>query len=414
MTIRHLRLLLPLALAACAVKVNGTSYGPGSSGNSGSSGGNSGSSGSPSAGSSDDETPRYAAASSQCYETNDNGDDPPILTSPADPWLAVASDRPVKIRFNELRFMDGPACTAEHDHCLRDCAWFDADRDQARAPQRTHPTLYTGGDGDYTLYRTVPATKRMLTKGAIIVALDEMLQFPPPGAASLPWRIGVLDRVDWKASQLYLVGSPDPYWISSARVAVLSFSPGRNIEILGGRKRDELAVGKDELFRPLGDVVATSDPWSQVKNGQPIVVEDHRAFANVKGGCTPSRDHCLRPWAWTVDLGTGFAYTGRFDGKTFQGLQAVDEYERLDGIVAAYRTVPATRANLKVGARVFWGGGSEKAAHTIRWNTGKVTTIRDDGKVDVQRVSGTDAVPLDDLRIPVLVWYPGDSVEAFP
>jgi hypothetical protein len=426
-------LVLPLALAACGVKVNGKSYGLGGSSSSSTGGsssagdnGNDGSNEARNGGSSDgssasasnvestDLAPRYAAPSTQCYMMTEDGDHPPILSSPADPWLAVSSDQPVDLGHRSLTLWqpDSPDCSAQHDHCLRDCIWFTGDSPHPSAPEPSFLAIYGKGEVSVTLrgapmYRTVPATKRMLTRGAIVVALRDMA--PEPRGTTDEWQLGTLDRVDWKNETMYMVGSTDPYRLSSTRVAVLSWREGGKVEIVGGRKRDELRVRADELFLPR-TIVSTSDPWSQVKDGNPIVVADQQPFAEV-GTCTPANDHCLRPWAWLVDNDSGHAFVGKFDGKTFQAMSAIDEPKRIDGIVAAYRTVPATAANLKVGVQVFFGGGTEKAAHTLRWNIGKVKRVRDDGKVDVETTSQNLTLPVDLLRVPVLVWWPGEPVE---
>jgi hypothetical protein len=413
--IKHISILLPLALVACGVKVNGKSYGLGGSSNSSS--GSSGSSGSSSSGNSasesSDEAPRYAAPSSQCYMMTRDGDHPPILSSPADPWLAVSSDKPVDLEHRSLTMWQaGDDCSAQHDHCLRDCIWFTDDTRRGDEPGQSNLAIYGQGQVSVVLsgapmYRTVPATKRMLTRGAIVVALREMQATP---ASDYDWQIGTLDRVDWKAETMYMVGSNNPYRLSSTRVAVLSWREGGKVEIVGGRKRNELAVRTDELFLPK-TIIAQSDPWSQVKDGNPIVVADTQPFAEVDGMCKPENDHCLRPWAWLVDNNSGFAFVGKYDGKTFQALRAIDEPKRIDGIVAAYRTVPATRANLKVGVQVFLVNGSEQSQHTTRWDIGKVIKVRGDDQVDVAMSSRDVTLPMNILRVPVLVWFPGEKVE---
>ncbi|KAB2911066.1 MAG: hypothetical protein F9K40_01395 [Kofleriaceae bacterium] len=422
--------ILSVALAACGVKVNGKSYGLGGNSSASSSSGGA----SPAAGPSgnaaragEDESedlrdgpPRYAEAGKQCYVMGADGDHPPVLSSPADPWLGVSGDEPVELDRAFRMWQAAPDCSAQHDHCLRDCVWFLGDPERERAPSQTGPVVYRGDGnlhgvmgssmGEDTLYRTVPATKRMLTRGAVVVALDGMLA--TPGSPSDGWHMGQLDRVDWKARTIYMIGSPNPYLLSSARVAVLSWRAEGKVQILGGRKRGELAVRADELFLPK-TVIASSDPWAQVKDGQPIVATDAQPFATVSIACTSTNDHCLRPWAWLVDNRSGHAFTARWDGKTFKGIEAIDDLERIDGIVAAYRTVPATRANVKVGAMVFLGAAeSEAAAHRLRWDIGKVTKIRDDGKLDVALTTSNSTWPIDLVRVPVVVWYPGEKAEA--
>lgn len=421
------------ALVSCGVKVNGKSYGLGSNGSSSSgaggasapsgSNGSNGASGAGAGASASEDSqaaaPRYAAAGSQCYVMGADGDHPPVLSSPADPWLAVSGDQPVVQARAYNLWQPGENCTAQHDHCLRDCVWFAGTPEIASEPQRSGTAVYKGENGVHgvnnfaredSLYRTVPATKRMLTRGAIVVALGDMLA--TPRTKSDAWYIGQLDRVDWKAGTIYMVGSPNPYLLASTRVAVLAWREGGKVEILGGRKRGELAVKREELFLPKS-VVINSDPWSQVKDGQPIVSGDRQPFANLGPKCTAANDHCLRPWAWLVDNRSGFAFVARWDGKAFSGVAAIDKPDRIDGIVAAYRTVPATRANVKVGAKVFLASAdNEQAAHTQQWNMGKVTKIRDDGKLDVSLSSSNSTWPMELARVPVVVWYPGERAEA--
>ncbi|HUQ07142.1 MAG TPA: hypothetical protein VM261_31845 [Kofleriaceae bacterium] len=363
---------------------------------------------------------------------NDRTRDGTCLAKPghiADPWAGVDGDQPelIPTRLIHRSLEESTAeCTAANDHCLRECAWIigkDSDEvDNAIASYRYNEEGNFEGDAGapYRAYRTVPATKRMLVRGAILAIPDSLSRVGSRsqtlGRGGSYWIIGALDRVDWKTGKVYLVGYPNPAWLSSTRVAVLRYKRGGKVEILGGRKREELAVRADEVFAPLPETSTASDPWSQVKHGQPIVVADTQPFATEEGEgvCKAQNDHCLRPWAWMVDNNSGYAFVGKFDGKTFLGLEAIDQLTPIDGIVAAYRTVPATPKNLKVGTQVFWGGGSERNAHTLRWDTGKVLKIRGDGKVDVERTSRNETLLIEELRVPVVVWYPGEKAEAFP
>lgn len=437
---------LPLALTACAVKLNGTSYGPGTA--AASPGG--GTTAPPAAGSAAnptppteagdagepddpfaDGTPLYGPPPTRCFQHKD----PPrplYSTTPVDPWLAVASDKPALATGLWRHGKRGARCTAQHDHCVRECAWFISyDKSGADQPVPTwmmqQDEADTFRDGMRTTrlehlprpaYRTVPATRRHLTPGAIVIALTYPARIPKDDLGVDAWLVGRLDRVDWKAGKLYMVGSPDPFWLSATRVAVLSYRPGGKVEIVGKLRRDELAARPGELFEPLADVVTVSDPWAQVgKDKQPLAADDRRAFETAQVDCVASNDHCLRPWVWLADVGGGKLRPARFDGKAFLGLDAIDRTYPLPDLRVAYRTAPATRERLEVGATVFvhdlGGRPSEQAAHTTRWRAVKVTEIGGDGMFRGTDASGGGKWKVEHARVPVVMWVPGEKAEAY-
>ena len=189
----------------------------------------------------------------------------PYPETPVDPWIGVVDGKPA-ITGGRIRPRPEAECSALHDHCLRECAWFPVQHASklARQPATTVPAIrvddpdvnFDAADGGIlgtrypTYYRTVPATRRMLTPGAIIVVVDYPY-WAPTGEAlegGVLWKMGVLDRVDWNAGKLYLAGETGAFWLSAARVAVLSYQAGGTVEILGGRNRDELAVKPDEVL----------------------------------------------------------------------------------------------------------------------------------------------------------------------
>ena len=87
------------------------------------------------------------------------------------------------------------------------------------------------------------------------------------------WTIGKLDRVDWKAGKVYLVGSPNPAMLSVTRVAVLRYRKGSKVEILDIRTDDtDRARAKSNAADTLvkhPDVAALVGLWSY--NGPAIL-----------------------------------------------------------------------------------------------------------------------------------------------
>lgn len=422
MTTKHFRLLLPLALAACGVKVNGKSYGLGgsssgggtSSSSSGSSSASSAESGSAESGSSGGTA--LAAGDSQCPE-------PSGIT---DPWAGVSNDRPVGIRnLVPQEHSADMECTAANDHCIRQCMWLQVpEKDAINSGIQTYFDEDTSAIDSFgppwVAYRTVPATKRLLTPGAIVTFAKYPSKVPSAsfGRYSSSWVTGKLDRVDWKAGKVYLVGSRDPGWLSATRVAVLEYREGGKVQIVGGRKRDELAVRKDEVFAPPADAPINLDPWSEVAaNGFPKAQSDDQPLER-DGTCTAATNHCLRSWAWLVDNGSGDrVWAARYDGTSFLSYEAVHnapaKVSPLTGVVAAYRTVPAKKETLEKGMIVFNIPmiGGEESAHS-RWEMAKVVRVEDDRDVRVEDSYGR-VVPwtIASTRVAVVVWYPGEKAE---
>ena len=103
-----------------------------------------------------------------------------------------------------------------------------------------------------TAYRTVPATTRNLVPGALVMVMPFPAKHPASGLRpyQISWITGIVDRVDRELGFVYLVGRTEPAWISSTRVAVLSWRLGGKVTILGGLKRDQLAVSVGEVTLP--------------------------------------------------------------------------------------------------------------------------------------------------------------------
>jgi hypothetical protein len=414
---KHTSILLPLALVACGVKVNGKSYGLGGSSNnsSPSSTSSSSSSASSSSSSSESSTNALAAGDEQC----------PLANGIADPWAAVDGDHPKVVRNLVRQAEPDVECTAANDHCQRQCMWLQVEeKDEVNRGIETYfdDDLHAWDSfGDpWVAYRTVPATKRLLKPGAIVT----FVQYPAKvasgghGRYSSTWMTGKLDRVDWKAGKVYLVGSRDPGWLSTTRVAVLEYRDGGKVTIAGGLKRDELAVRASDTFAPLADAPIVVDPWAEIGANGEGKAETDDAPLERSGTCTTKTNHCLRSWAWFVDIGGADKVSvARFDGKQFLGYQAVFNASAktvpLQGVRNAYRTMPATKATLRAGMLVFNRAtiGSEEDAHSD-WEVAKVVKVEDDDNVRVEDSYGrTPRWSIGTTRIPVLVWLPGDKAE---
>jgi hypothetical protein len=210
----------------------------------------------------------------------------PYPNSPADPWAAVVGDQPRRMTKKEAYLWkvrrDELACTGARDHCFAADTWM-IEWDELR--EKTNRSAYALGFGiyenvgmqeaglatpdqasggvrtaapsvykrkEFTAYRTVPAAKKNLVPGALIVALPFPRKHPDSGLEVFEstWVLGVVDRVDRETGFVFLVGNKDPLWISTARVAVLSWRPGGKVTILGGAKRDQLAVSVSEVILP--------------------------------------------------------------------------------------------------------------------------------------------------------------------
>lgn len=62
--------------------------------------------------------------------------------------------------------------------------------------------------------------------------------------------VGVVDRVDLEMGFVYIKVHEDPLWLTSVRVAVLSWRIGGKVQIVGSKKRDQLAVSAKDVFLP--------------------------------------------------------------------------------------------------------------------------------------------------------------------
>jgi hypothetical protein len=200
---------------------------------------------------------------------------PPYPSAPADPWVAVNGDQPKRwsaddanhwvVRGNEWD------CSAAHDHCLDKDAWFvvrDSDLERGSltsatvhvfGPEGESNGLATaantrgGGTGDpYTAFRTVPATRTNLAVGSIVIGLSRETAKLDSGqhAVNAYWNYGTVEDVDFDVGVYKLKGARDTARLTGARVVVLSWHPGDKVKIVGGKKRDQLAVKASDVFLP--------------------------------------------------------------------------------------------------------------------------------------------------------------------
>lgn len=201
--------------------------------------------------------------------------EPPYLTAPADPWAAVAGDQPRRWSVEQAEKWtvrgDQSPCTAKEDHCLVKDAWFfvsqaSIDRKKERPAAQVSAAVGVFGPREilrpwnarsqlqskpFVAYRTVPATKQTLVPGSIAIALAG----DPPlsdgiGAVEAFWVLGIVDSVDLAAGTFTLEDYRASYPLHYARVAVLKWVDGGKVEIVGGKKRDQLGVSVKDLFLP--------------------------------------------------------------------------------------------------------------------------------------------------------------------
>jgi len=191
----------------------------------------------------------------------------PISDKPADPWAGVKGDKPITFEDEdsevssrwELKKQD-IECTAARDHCLPSIAWLWVT--QLRPTQLAQVVAFTAygprtpnglrwgkiNPDAYIAYRTVPATKHNLVPGAIAFA------YPQPYPKELTevyvdWRYGKVEKVDWELGFVFLEGDGEPRILTGTRVAVISYD-GKQLKILGDKKRDQLAVSPKDLILP--------------------------------------------------------------------------------------------------------------------------------------------------------------------
>lgn len=443
---RNLFLCAALAAATtagCAVKLNGKTFGTGGGGSTSSGGG------APAArtdgptstviapGGGDADAPPANAREVAYNEAKTRK--PPA--QPADPWAAVEGDQPKVFRAPRYYFHSETKndCTAAHDHCLQPHVWFLEQTAAMKDLYRTFAVATYGGidpadeyddelwdgwgrevgmsDDRVTAYRTVPATKRHLVKGALAISQPYPATSPQSESdASGGWVGGTVESIDWAAGKLRLVGHREVYWISATRVAVLVYAPGGKVEIKGKLGKGELAVKPTEVIQPKVDQGSVADPWAEVgKDGQPKEPTDSVKLETTRSvTCDAAHDHCLRPWVWFVEEHKG-ARPSRFKSGEMHAVFDVDNLVPHGSKDAAYRTVPVAPEQVKEGMHVFFLDGlpdSESDANSDYWMFGDVSEVQ--VEAGVFKVKGSDRhYPLDTVRAPVVMWFPGEKAEKY-
>lgn len=190
----------------------------------------------------------------------------PVSQEPANPWTGVSKKEPVKldIKFERWWIRDESLkCTAARDHCLPAHSWFWVKNEVDASTLRTaYPVVFTSAgpkrpaplaNGDappFTAYRSVPATKKNLAVGARVFAFpDEPVPTGTDGVYDR-WQMGIVEKLDWDLGMLWFKEMEQPFFITAARVAVLAYEPDTDVKIIGGKKRDELAVKSADLVLP--------------------------------------------------------------------------------------------------------------------------------------------------------------------
>ncbi len=190
----------------------------------------------------------------------------PVSQMPASPWSGVSKGAPVTVKIDATRWWtrdESLQCTAALDHCLPAYSWFWVRNEIDPSPSRhayavvfttegpKRPALLADGNTfAFTAYRSVPATKRNLVAGARVFAFPEAPLPTGTDGAYDRWQMGIVDRVDWELGMVFFKTMEQPFFISAARVAVLSYEPDAGVKILDGKQRDELAVSAADVVVP--------------------------------------------------------------------------------------------------------------------------------------------------------------------
>lgn len=189
----------------------------------------------------------------------------PVSSAPAHPYAGVLDGKPVVLVLDDHWWIrdESLPCTAARDHCLPAQAWFWVPDDVSPTPvRRALPMVFTAGGPrrpgpvnpvgpePYVAYRTVPATKQHAVAGARAIVFPDQ-PYPQRGDHVYnTWHTGIVDRVDLDLEMVFLRGDDAAYPLTATRIAVLAYRPGKPIEILDGKRREDLAVSPADLFVP--------------------------------------------------------------------------------------------------------------------------------------------------------------------
>ncbi len=356
---------------------------------------------------------------------------PPARPAAPDDGLDGSAPRVMPADAERFGFYNhGPAdCSAAHDHCLPAWAWILEPADRATKAMRVgqvagrgrtadRPWVFGPGMTAYDdgialiAYRTIPATVTLARPGALAFSREYPEQQPESERTAMQhdWRMGVIESVDLAAGKLRLVGHPDPYWLSATRIGALRLGADGRLDrlVVDG----DLAASASPPAPPRG---GASDPWAAVDSaGQPRAQVDTSPLEVTPSvPCDAAHDHCLRPWAWFTLDGNRPMVVRRV-GAAFKLVNAIDDYTALTESDYAYRTVPATAANLPPGALVFFRHHApphEGDAHREPWESGTVATVNPAAGTFTIR-GDTRAHALASARVAVVRWFPGERAEA--
>ncbi len=198
---------------------------------------------------------RAARAATGCFVADWHPNDRANPSSaPIDPWRAVDHGRPRVLPHATGPYVDSDQvrCDAAHDHCLLDCAWLvTTSQPTATRLALAYERVATadgfdrvGTDEAFVAYRSLPVTRRDLDVGALVLVLEGL---PPLDDV---WTLGRVESIDWASEVLHVHGQRRDYPLASARIAVLSYTRGGKVEVVGGLRPDQLVIRPDELFLP--------------------------------------------------------------------------------------------------------------------------------------------------------------------
>ena len=163
---------------------------------------------------------------------------------------------------------------------------------------------------------------------------------------------------------------------------------------------------------------APQDPWLGVRGDQPLVrARDRWDTRGTAGDCSGAHDHCLEADTWFIVWTENVGKRDRLaHGKV--GIFGPSGHTVSDGAgpYTAYKTVPATRANMVPGALVFGFPRPDPVpeglndAVRLPWAFGVLKSA--DPDVGVYNLEGyEDSLMLSGARVAVLQWKPGGKVE---
>lgn len=177
---------------------------------------------------------------------------------------------------------------------------------------------------------------------------------------------------------------------------------------------------------------APADPWAAVNGDQPRrrsadQVEHWKLRGKPETVCSAKIDHCIPADAWFIvkdsdaqrymptSAGwTVFDHEG-YIANAWNGRSPIST-NKDNKEITAYRTVPATKTNIKPGSQVMVMSrdngipSSEEASYGSFWNYGIVDEVDTDGGFFTLK-NKDDTFKLFAARIVVLSWKPGGKVE---